>query len=94
MPVHYPDNKMLKEAVWRDRPQISILVELTVWQKNIANALNSVVIVLKNKVWFVTFPFFYIVELQNFLNAPRTSDNISSAHNGPFFIDNWLLLTG
>jgi len=43
----------------------------TVCQKNVANALNSVVIILKNKVQFVTFPFFFIVELQNFLNAPR-----------------------
>jgi len=40
---------MLKEAVWRER-QISILVELTVCQKNVANALNSVEIILKNKV--------------------------------------------
>jgi len=30
-----------------------------------------VVIILKNKVQFVTFPFFFMVELQNFLNAPR-----------------------
>jgi len=29
------------------------------------------VIILKNKVQFVTFPFFFMVELQNFLNAPR-----------------------
>jgi len=50
MPVHYPDNKMLKEAVWRDRQKISVLVELTVCQKNVANALNSVEIILKNKV--------------------------------------------
>jgi len=47
------------------------LVKLTVCQKNVANALNSVVIILKNKVQFVTFPFFFMVELQNFLNAPR-----------------------
>ena len=74
MPVHYPDkidNKMIKETVWRDRQTISILVELTVCQKNVANALNSVEIILKNKVYFVTFPLFYIVELQNFLNAPH-----------------------
>ena len=32
-PVHYRDNEMLKEAVWRDRQKISILVELTVCQK-------------------------------------------------------------
>jgi len=57
---------------WRDRQKNSILVELTVCQKNVANALNSVVIILKNKVQFVTFPFFFMVELQNFLNAPRT----------------------
>ena len=41
---------------WRDRQKNSILVELTVCQKNITNALNSVVIILKNKVQFVTFP--------------------------------------
>jgi len=46
-------------------------VELTVSQKNVANTLNSVGIILQNKVQFVTFPFFFIVELQNFLNAPR-----------------------
>jgi len=51
---------------------MSILVELTVCQKNVANAVNSVGIVLKNKVQFVTFPFFFMVELQNFLNAPRS----------------------
>jgi len=52
-PVCYPDDETLKEAVkecWRDRQKISILVELTVCQKNDANALNSVGIVLKNKV--------------------------------------------
>jgi len=70
-PVCYNDHEILKEAVWRDRQKISILVELIVWQKNVANALNSVEIILKNKLLFVTFPFFYIVELQNFLNAPR-----------------------
>jgi len=46
-------------------------VELTICQKNFANAFNSVVVILKNKVQFVTFPFFFMVELQNFLNAPR-----------------------
>jgi len=30
------------------------------------------VFILKNKLQFVTFPFFFMVELQNFLNAPRT----------------------
>jgi len=38
---------MLKEAVWKDGQKISILVELTVCQKNVANALNSVEIVEK-----------------------------------------------
>jgi len=42
--------KMLNEAVWRDRQKISISVELTVCQKNVANALNSVGIILNNKV--------------------------------------------
>jgi len=42
-------------------------VEVTVCQKNVANALNSVVIILKNKVLFVTIPLFFMVELQNFL---------------------------
>jgi len=50
MPLRYPDDEMLKEAVWRDRQKISMLVELTVCQKNVANALNSVEIILKNKV--------------------------------------------
>ena len=49
-PVRYPDDETPKEAVWRDRQKISILVELTVCQKNVANALNSVEIMLKNKV--------------------------------------------
>jgi len=35
--------------------------------------IKSVGIILKNEVQFVTFPFFYMVELQNFLNAPRVS---------------------
>jgi len=50
MPLSYPDDAMLIEAVWRDRRKISILVELTVCQKNVANALNSVEIISKNKV--------------------------------------------
>jgi len=50
MPVCSPDDEMLKKAVWRDRQKISIFVELTVCQKNVANALNSVRIILKNKV--------------------------------------------
>ena len=58
------------------RQKISILVELTVCQKNVANALNSVVIILNNKVLFVTFLSFFMVMLQNFLNAPR---NMSQA---------------
>jgi len=41
---------MLKEAVWRDRQKLSILVGLTVCQKNVANALNFLGIILKNKV--------------------------------------------
>ena len=66
--VQQPDSR----RGWRDRQKNCILVELTVCQKNVANALNSVVIILKNKVQFVTSPFFFMVELQNFLNAPRT----------------------
>ena len=64
---------MLEEAVkeWLEgQTEDSILMELTVCQKNVANALNSVVIILKNKVQFVTFLFFFMVELQN---APRMS---------------------
>jgi len=72
MPLRYPDDEMLKETVWKDRQKISILVELTICQKNAANALNSVGIMLKNNVQFVLFPFFHMVELQNFLNAPRS----------------------
>jgi len=43
-------DEALKEAAreWLEgRQKISILVELTVCQKNVANALNSVVIILK-----------------------------------------------
>jgi len=50
MPVLYPDDEMLKVAVWRDRQKISVLVELTVCHRNVANALNSVGIILKKKV--------------------------------------------
>jgi len=50
MPVRCPNEEMLKEAVWRDRQKIYIFVELTVCQKNVASALNSVKIALKNKV--------------------------------------------
>jgi len=50
MPIRYPDDEMLKEAVWRDRQKISILVELPVCRRNVANALNSVGFILKNKV--------------------------------------------
>jgi len=71
--VCYPDDEVLEEAVkeWLEgQTEDSILMDLTVCQKNVANALNSVVIILKNKVQFVTFLFFFMVELQN---APRMS---------------------
>ena len=64
-------SRKLSRSGWRDRQKISISAELTVCQKNVANVLDSVGIVLKNKAKLVTFPFFFIVELQNFLNAPR-----------------------
>ena len=64
-------SRNLSRSGWSDRQKNSILVELTVCQKNVANALNSVVITLKNKLQFLTFPFFF--KLQNFLNAPRKS---------------------
>jgi len=64
-------SRKLSRSGWRGRPKISILVELTVCQKNVTNTLNSVGVVLKNKVKYVTFLFFFVVELQNFLNAPR-----------------------
>jgi len=47
-PVWYPNDEMLKEAVWKDRQKISFLVELSICQKNVANEWNSVGIVLKN----------------------------------------------
>jgi len=55
------------------RRKISILVQgiNSLPEKNVANALNSMVITLKNEVLFATFPFFIMAELQNFLNAPR-----------------------
>jgi len=42
-------SRKLSSSGWRDRQKIFILVELIVCQKNVANALNSVVIILKNK---------------------------------------------
>jgi len=47
MPVRYLNDEMLKEAVWKDRAKISILVKLTVCQKNVANALNLVGIIIE-----------------------------------------------
>ena len=52
-PVRYPADEALKNLLRsgrRNRQKISILVELTVCQKNVENAFNSVGIVLKNKV--------------------------------------------
>jgi len=43
-------SRKLSRSGWRGRQKISILVELTVCQKNVANALNSEGIILKNKV--------------------------------------------
>ena len=69
-------SRKLSRSDWRDRQKNSILVELTVCQKNVANALNSVVIILKNKLQFLTFPSFFMVKLmQNFLNASRIEYN-------------------
>ena len=42
-------SRKLSRSGWRDRQKISILVELTVCQKNVANALNSVGIILNKK---------------------------------------------
>jgi len=38
MPVHYPDDELLKEALCGDRQKISVLVKLTICQKNVTNA--------------------------------------------------------
>ena len=38
-------SRKLSRSCWRDRQKISILVELTVCQENVANALNSVGII-------------------------------------------------
>jgi len=54
-------SRKLSRSGWRDRQKISILVELIVCQENVANALNLNEIILKNKMQFVTFPFFYTV---------------------------------
>jgi len=43
-------SRKLSRSGWRDGQKISILVELTVCQKNVANALHSVGIMLKNKM--------------------------------------------
>jgi len=42
---------------------------------------------LKNKVLFVTFPFFFMVELQNVLNAPRIYNTytLSTCHHEEHF---------
>jgi len=40
------------------------------------------VIILKNKLQFVTFPFFFMVELPNCLNAPRTYSGVLSSSCG------------
>ena len=48
--VRYPDDKALKKAVkeWLEgRQKFSILVELTVGKKNVANAVNSTVIIIE-----------------------------------------------
>jgi len=53
MPVRYPDDEALKEAVkeWLEgQTEDFYFTELTVCQKSVANALNSVGIMLKNKV--------------------------------------------
>jgi len=42
--------RKLSRSGRRDRQKISILVELTVCQKNVANTLTSVEIILKNTV--------------------------------------------
>jgi len=46
-------------------------------QKNVANTSHSVAIVLKNSVQFVTFPFLFMVELQNLLNGPRSNNCVN-----------------
>jgi len=43
-----------------------------------------VVIILKNTVKFVTLPFFFMVELQNFSNTPRTIKPRRQATKLPF----------
>jgi len=43
-------SRKLSRSGWRDRQKTSVLMELTVCQKNVANAMNSAGIMLKNKV--------------------------------------------
>ena len=72
--VRYPDDEALKEAVkeWLEgQTEDFYFSGINSLAENVANALNSVVTILKNSVQFVTLPLFFIVELQNFLNAPR-----------------------
>ena len=62
-PVHYPDNESLKEAVkqWLEgQTEDFYLVELTVCQK-CRRCTELSRDKMKNKVQFVTFPFFYSV---------------------------------
>ena len=52
-PVHYHDDEALKEAAkeWLEgQTEVFYLVEWRVCQKNVANAFNSVKIILKNKM--------------------------------------------
>ena len=75
--VCYPDDEALKEAVkeWlEDKTEEFYFSGINSLPENVANALNSVMIILKNKVQFLAFPFFFMVKLQNFLNAPRSND--------------------
>jgi len=76
--VHYPDNEALKEAVkeWLEgQTEYFYFSGSNSLPEKCCNALNSVVIILKNKVLFVTIQLFFMVELQNSLNAPRMSDD-------------------
>jgi len=72
--VCYADDEALKEAVkeWLEgQTEDFYFSGINSLPENVANALKSVVLMSKNIVLFVAFPFFFMVELQNFLNAPR-----------------------
>jgi len=72
--VHYPDDEVLKEAVKEWLTEDFYFSGINSLPEKCRKSLNSVVITVKNKVQFVTFPFFFIVKLHNFLNVVSVAE--------------------